>query len=282
VDVYRDYIVEGNIDCFGQHWVDDLAVECLADVTGSQGELTLQLVRAGAHHLCRINLADGKATMSMIDPAGREIAFASDDGKQATSPTAQTSVRGPGKYGLRLSNCDHEMLLWVNGSVVKFDGPTTYDTEGDNDLPVPYYSASDPGDLAPAGVASRGAAVNLSQLRIYRDKYYIAINANNTDYERAPPTERIHQIFRDPSQWSATEGLFADGNRGHEQFLLEKDQFLPLGDNSPQSSDARFWGGHHYVERDLLIGKALLIYWPHTWNSPLPFMPNFRRMGPIR
>ena len=39
---------------------------------------------------------------------------------------------------------------------------------------------------------------------------------------------------------------------------------------------------HNYVERDLLIGKALLIYWPHTWNRPIPFTPNFRRMGPIR
>jgi signal peptidase I len=39
---------------------------------------------------------------------------------------------------------------------------------------------------------------------------------------------------------------------------------------------------HHYVERDLLIGKALLIYWPHTWNRPIPYMPNFRRMGLIR
>ena len=66
---------------------------------------------------------------------------------------------------------------------------------------------------------------------------------------------------------------------------LEKDQFLPLGDNSPQSYDGRLWFPnypHHYVHRDLLIGKALLIYWPHTWNRPVPFTPNFSKMGPIR
>ena len=39
---------------------------------------------------------------------------------------------------------------------------------------------------------------------------------------------------------------------------------------------------HHYVQRDLLIGKALMIYWPHTWNRPIPFLPKFDRMGPIR
>ena len=44
----------------------------------------------------------------------------------------------------------------------------------------------------------------------------------------------------------------------------------------------QYWDEHHYVERDLLIGKALVIYWPHTWNSPIPFLPKVRRMGPIR
>ena len=71
---------------------------------------------------------------------------------------------------------------------------------------------------------------------------------------------------------------------------MDEDQFFPLGDNSPYSLDARYWSvrgptepeAHHYVERDLLIGKALIIYWPHTWNSPIPFLPKFSRMGPIR
>ena len=67
---------------------------------------------------------------------------------------------------------------------------------------------------------------------------------------------------------------------------MKADQFLPMGDNSPQSYDGRYWWHqgvkHHYVERDLLIGKALLIYWPHTWNRPVPFTPNLSRMGPIR
>jgi hypothetical protein len=46
-----------------------------------------------------------------------------------------------------------------------------------------------------------------------------------------------------------------------------KDQFFALGDNSPQSKDSRLWATpntEYYVERDLLIGKALFIYWPLT------------------
>ena len=61
-----------------------------------------------------------------------------------------------------------------------------------------------------------------------------------------------------------------------------------LGDNSPFSQDARLWSGEKYVSRELLIGKALVIFWPHSFNRiygtpiPFPFFPNFARMGFIR
>jgi signal peptidase I len=274
----------------GQHWVDDLAVECLAEVTGDEGELLLDLVRGGVHHECRINLADGQATLRRIDADGSPLPFAADSGKEVQSVTAATSVQGPGSYRLRLSNADHEVLLWVNGSVVQFDGPTTYESE---ELIDPVWSPVDPGDLAPAGIGSRGAAVRLSQLRIFRDKYYIASEGESDDYDGialvgSSRARHIQEVLADPSLWN-TSGMFVANSRRAIWFDLQevptdpgKDQFLPLGDNSPASSDGRYWSGHNYVERDLLIGKALLIYWPHTWNRPIPFWPNFQKMGPIR
>ncbi len=72
-------------------------------------------------------------------------------------------------------------------------------------------------------------------------------------------------------------------------FELNSDQFFVLGDNSPASSDARFWPGEHYVDRSLLVGKALFIYWPHPLNLPIPMtnvsipiVPNVPDMGFIR
>ena len=67
----------------------------------------------------------------------------------------------------------------------------------------------------------------------------------------------------------------------------EKDQFFVLGDNSGQSSDGRLWIGQYWVERELLIGKALFIYWPHGWKIPyvpLPInpVPYFQRMHFVR
>ena len=96
---------------FGEHWVDDLAVECLAEVTTQKGELTLMLVRGGTKHFCRIDLASGVATLSMADAAGQPIDFLGDDNSTATSPTAQTSVKGPGSYRLRLGVVDNRTGL---------------------------------------------------------------------------------------------------------------------------------------------------------------------------
>ena len=102
---------------------------------------------------------------------------------------------------------------------------------------------------------------------------------------------RMVDFLSDPSQWH----VFADRRSVDFPLALdpddsEKDQFFVLGDNSPSSLDSRLWApaGEHFVERRLLIGKALFIYWPHSWGKvpgtsiPLPMFPNFSDMGMIR
>jgi signal peptidase I len=43
------------------------------------------------------------------------------------------------------------------------------------------------------------------------------------------------------------------------------------------------WGrGRQSVQRDLLIGKAFFIYWPHSLDEYVPFTPNVPRMGFVR
>jgi signal peptidase I len=117
---------------------------------------------------------------------------------------------------------------------------------------------------------------------VLRDVYYIAANGSDNDYlgySSSYATPRIREILEDPSRWNGNE-LFL--TRQTKEFpALGEDDFLPLGDNSPSSSDARYWQ-NPYVERKLLTGKALFIYWPHSWNAPVPFTPNFSRMRFIR
>ncbi|MBC7856111.1 MAG: signal peptidase I [Pirellulaceae bacterium] len=267
----------------GLHWADDLAVDCLAKVESAAGELTLDLVQAGIHHHCRINLADGVATLTMTDPQGKSISFEGSGTKadapqpESPRPTALTIVQGPGTYRLRLSNIDRQVLLWVNGSVVKFDQPTTYEC---NPNLTPFWSPKDPLDLAPAGIAAKGCRVHVSALKIHRDIYYIAVESPFTstgDYDQYPPPN----LFSEPEKWKEYESLFT--TRRSVEFELQKDQFFPMGDNSSHSSDARIWEApEHYVDRDLLIGRAMCVYWPHTWNSPVWFTPNPGEMRRIR
>ena len=273
---------------WGLHWVGDLAVEASVEVRNNSGELLLDLVEGGIHYTCRIDVATGEAVLSA--DGGRRN-FVGDDGVEVQHPRATTAVRGPGKYRLMLSNCDDQLILWVNGRVVPFDGPTTY--VPDRDV-KPRWSPEEAGDLEPAGIGSAGADLLVSRLRLYRDVYYVSSNSrsrrdNDNDYDDYFADSDILKVFASPESWSSTP-LF-ERRRPYAEFVMEDGQFFPLGDNSPQSKDARLWspGGPQgwgnpppHVRRDLLTGKALLVYWPHPWNAPIPFFPNFERMGLIR
>ncbi|GAF73659.1 unnamed protein product, partial [marine sediment metagenome] len=201
------------------------------------------------------------------------------------------------------ANVDDQLLLWVDGDVVEFDD-TTYDAEalyGSRDDIVPRSSSTEPGDLAPCRIAGRGAKFVVTGLRVYRDKYYIADEnvagprQPITDYQRgaAPMAHLDHErgshhtmpaFLSDPAAWR----VFA--RRRFYDYELNDDQFFVLGDNSPASKDGRLWepDHRHYVERKLMIGKALFVYWPHSWDRvpglgiPLPFFPNFGDMRLVR
>ncbi len=98
--------------------------------------------------------------------------------------------------------------------------------------------------------------------------------------------EQISLLLARPPEWSRTHLFRA---RDEVMFPLAQDQFFPMGDNSPASLDGRLWEAcPKFVDRELLLGKALLIYWPHSWRSSLQIgsfhlpVPNLRRMGLIR
>jgi signal peptidase I len=277
----------------GMHWVGDLAIHGEeVEIQGNQGAVLLDLVKGGVHYTCRIDVATGEAALSIDNGRG---AFDGEDGTRVKHPKATTRLRGPGTYNLRFSNCDDQLLLWVNDRLVEFDGPTTYEPDGNE---KPKWSPQDAGDLEPAGLGAEGVAVRIKNLQVLRDVYYVASSYQTQEDRRTPAeddyenlrwtesrADYVARVFADPQSW-ATTTLF-DTRRGNVQFVLGPDDFFPMGDNSPQSQDARVWTARFpqtapLVKRDLLTGKALLIYWPHAWRRPIPFLPNFRRMGLIR
>ncbi len=264
----------------GLHWVGDLMLDCQLDVTRADGDALLELIEGGVRFQCRIDCATGEARLSI-------------DGLDNYEPTAQTDIRGGGSHSVSFANIDDQLLLWIDGSPIEFDSPTTY-PDLKNDRPV--ATDSEPGDLMPARIGSRGAGLRVRNLRLWRDIYYIATDGRNpvSDYRRPRAMlaqlnyEELLNFWSTPSLWTSDSSTNPFDQRHEAVYELDDDQFFVLGDNSPLSQDARLWFAERYVARDLLVGKALYIFWPHSFDRvpgtriPFPFFPNFARMGFIR
>jgi signal peptidase I len=298
----------------GYHWVGDLILEADVSTEGSGGELILELVESAVLFQCRINLESGVAKMQIVDSEG-PVSFADAGGTAAETPTATTKVRAGGSYNLRMANCDDQLYLWVNGKPIEFAQPTVYDMSKLRTLEDqrPFSVPGHPYDAAPVAIAAVGTKAKVERLQVMRDKYYVAVDQevsiafndyNLSDVDQRYRGSEIQKALQDPSNW---EDLAIWGLRRTVEFVLEENQFFPMGDNSPESEDARcwvrrsrnpytgqpvmdptvdpdayVWSNASFVPRDLLVGKALMVFWPHTWNTPIPFTPNVKRIGFIR
>lgn len=278
----------------GLHWVGDIGIECWANVISSKGTLLLDVVEGGAHFTCEINVATGKATLRCNDDdVDTKVTFQNAQKQAVETPTAQTNLKGPGKYHIEYINADDHIHLWINNRLIEFDA-ADYSRAG---IPVPTYSMESPGDAEPVGVGAKGLEVSLDRIKVVRDIYYTSANGDLGQYSLENETEQdsnlIEQYHRNPEAWSNDKVIkFFQLKKGATQPMFElkkgatpaEDQFLPMGDNSPKSLDGRVWLGPKFVERDMLIGRAMLIYWPHMKkNVPvIKYFPNFERMGFIR
>ncbi len=296
----------------GMHWVGDLLFQADVETSAASRELMLEIVEAGVKYRCVIDLTTGNAKLKIDDSEPRS--FDSGDGELAITPEASTPIRAGERHTIRMSNCDDQILLWVDDDVIAFDGPTTFDARKFRTMETNrpnYVPGQHPLDAAPVGLAVRGGECKVRHLRIDRDKYYIA--ARNSyegliDYDFSKMRSlsstnssvgAVQQVMADPQLWDSFVGW---QSRREVTFEMQEDQFFPMGDNSPESQDARCWAGTklprgrevspdpdayrfaeaHYVPRDLLVGKALLVFWPHPWNRPIPYTPNIERMKLIR
>jgi signal peptidase I len=249
------------------HWVGDLALEMVCETVGQNGgTLEIDLVEGGVVHRCTFDLATGEATLTLANRGDAASAL----------PRARTPVRGQGSWKILFANVDDELSLFVADRRMVFDQPTTWRRTID-DVPrnrpvevVVEPGSVEPSDLSPVGITAAGTDIRVKHLRVLRDTFYIgAIDVG------ARPGEILEE--------------------DRLEFGLEADQFFVLGDNSAASKDSRLWLEGHHVDRDLLIGKAMAIFWPHavpaSWSVPvkiggtelrLPSWPNFGRMRFVR
>jgi signal peptidase I len=304
------------LDTDGRHWTGDLAAEFQLEIGAGSGTVTLDLVEAGIHYLCQINVADGQGALMALRDGKKQAIFESDNGERVESPTAATGLRANSQARLKFANVDNTLHLWVNGRLVEFtpSNRVASDDAARISQHQPQATPEDPLDAAPVGLGVQGVAVKATRARVWRDIYYIAAkSASGLDPIVDDPQFDFHVrqslsdqdirrfrelfypglpadqfglfksdqrdiFFSTPSLWNGSP-VFA--NRRTVEFSLGQDDFFPMGDNSAASADARSWGGRT-LPRDLLIGRAISVFWPHFWMEPIPYLPNFARMGLIR
>jgi len=322
----EDY-VPGNIEQFGRqlqlgqygtadegmHWVGDLIFEADVETAADSKSLVLEIVEAGVQYQVEFDLTSGIATLAILDGDQRHAFSAPQQSVESVS--AKTTVTAGRRVNLRFSNADDQLLLWVDNKIIRFDGPTTFDHRDfrSRDEDRPHYKPGEhPLDASPLGIAVRGGNATIRRLKVDRDKYYVATTASSpgglTDYEWSRVDDNrgsssadlsTQQSLAQPESWDQFKGWKA---RRTVAFDLDKEQYFPMGDNSPESADARCWidsraeylrsravdgdayqwADKNFVPRDLLVGKAVMVFWPHIWTEPFPVVPNFKRIQLIR
>lgn len=83
------------------HWVGDLAIDAQFEVDSDTGQLVFELIEAGRHHQCIVDVATGKLTLQMNEG---QFPFADEAGEEWPVVSADTSIKGPGSYHLRFAS----------------------------------------------------------------------------------------------------------------------------------------------------------------------------------
>lgn len=165
--------------------------------------------------------------------AGAVALWRVTDGQAQELARAEKVITKTGTFKVRFANVDCRLTVAVDG-VLPFQD-TTSDRDdrkaGGVDYPPPQVITEDhANNLEPASVgAARGAKVSVAHLALWRDTFYTPFTENRAG--------DVRTMYVQP---------------GH---------FLCLGDNSSESSDSRYWG---LVPRRLLLGRALVVYYPFT------------------
>lgn len=249
----------------GAFWTSDLTVSGTVSVEAvdAAAELWLELCDGPWWYRVHFDLATGAARLL-------EVATHLSEQDEKELGQASASVTGSGEWEFSFANVDDRLCLWIDGTLVDFGPGAELTRTATSPRRIPQWS-----DLAPVGIAVRGATARLSELQLDRDIYYRS-KGGGFDFHGG----RLADAMDNPVAWhqhyqSARE---IDPSTDFMELKVEPGHYLALGDNSPRSSDSRFWTpGQQTVPREFLVGKAFWIYWPHG----VPFLNEGRGYGVV-
>jgi signal peptidase I len=235
------------------NWVGDLLVECEVAVQQPTGTFTLELSKGVDRFRAAWDLASGKCTLFHLLEK-HEGQSAPADSRYVELDSKTTKLKGKGKYRVRFANIDDRLLVWVDDDLPFGDG-VNYESFPEKG---PYHN-----DLQPASIGVQGATLQVRRLSLWRDTYY------TRDPNMGADASLADADWANPLAWDTLRYVpgVGEGEIKPRTFYVQPGHYLCMGDNSPESSDGRSWG---LVPERLLLGRALMVYWP------------FNRAGRIR
>ncbi len=225
---------------YGDNWVSDLTLEGNFNIQKQAGEFTLELSKGEDRFRAVWNLENGSCSLFRINNTKAESLLAQTDNFPLKS----------GSHNLRFSNVDCRLIVWQNNKLIFGDG-VKY-------KPSKVLGPNVDNDLEPASIGAKGTTLTVKKLKLFRDTYYTArINPSTPDVSVNDWTE---PTVRRPGM-DIPDGWKALANPPVKTLYVQPGHYLCLGDNSPQSSDGRSWG---LVPSNLMMGRAVVIYWPYS------------------
>ena len=162
--------------------------------------------------------------------------------------TAPIAIQPDATTSIAFENLDDRAAVYVDGELILELEYVSLPAGADftnAEWIAPRLASESGDDLQSLRLMVADSQVELSDIKVYRDMYYIG------------QFNHIGQFTRAPYRWSSIE--------------LGEGQYFALGDNGPSSSDGRFW---RHVPESHLMGKAFSVFWP-AW--PTNFQCKFIR-----
>ena len=117
-------------------------------------------------------------------------------------------------------------------------------------------------------IEGRNVIVNGKVLPEHRIEAVDNNDKGPVEIRSAPPRKpgETYDVYWSPGPSFAEDGypVFKEEGDGKE-IVVPANKYFVMGDNRSNSLDSRFWG---FVPRDLVIGRAMFVYWSYDESAP--------------